>query len=346
MRDKRPVDELSIEELERILAVRKREERLKRLRRMSEAGRRVLPVEPAVQVAPQAEAALPPAPVAAPERPAFAPAGSLPEEGAPRFEDDLAMEQDRTSATRNEARAAFWNMVWNRSLLVIEIAAFIGLILIGVQMFQALQTLNAETAAAQAQAQAFAGLPTPSPTPEIRLNRLVLPGGHTPPTSPGGAQFNFNEIPEQYRPVIQQQLAAPIALPTPSPESPTRLRIPRLNVDASVFIGTDWEALRRGVGYQSGTGLPGQPGNVVLSAHNDIYGELFRYLDQLQPGDEVVIYTSSRQYTYLVREWNIVSPYAVDVMNPTRTATATLISCYPYQIDNQRIVVFADLRQD
>ena len=230
MRDKRPVDELSIEELERILAVRKREERLKRLRRMSEAGRRVLPVEPAVQLAPQVEATPPPAPVVAPERPALAPPGSLLEEGAPRFEDDLATGQDRTSAARNEARAAFWNMVWNRSLLVIEIAAFIGLILIGVQMFQALQTLNAETAAAQAQAQAFVGLPAPSPTPEIRLNRLVLPGGHTPPTSPGGAQFNFNEIPEQYRPIIQQQLAAPIALPTPSPESPTRLRLSLIHI--------------------------------------------------------------------------------------------------------------------
>jgi sortase A len=34
MRDKRPVDELSIEELERILAIRKREQRQQRLERM------------------------------------------------------------------------------------------------------------------------------------------------------------------------------------------------------------------------------------------------------------------------------------------------------------------------
>src|SRR4051812_7564577 len=39
MRDKRPVDELSIEELEKILAIRKREEREKRLDRMKRAGR-------------------------------------------------------------------------------------------------------------------------------------------------------------------------------------------------------------------------------------------------------------------------------------------------------------------
>ena len=39
MRDKRPVDELSIEELEKILAIRKREEREKRLDRMKRSGR-------------------------------------------------------------------------------------------------------------------------------------------------------------------------------------------------------------------------------------------------------------------------------------------------------------------
>src|SRR4029079_10587912 len=39
MRDKRPVDELSIEELEKILAIRRREEREKRLDRMKRAGR-------------------------------------------------------------------------------------------------------------------------------------------------------------------------------------------------------------------------------------------------------------------------------------------------------------------
>src|SRR5262245_16562940 len=39
MRDKRPVDELSIEELERILAIKKREERQRRMQRMQRDGR-------------------------------------------------------------------------------------------------------------------------------------------------------------------------------------------------------------------------------------------------------------------------------------------------------------------
>jgi hypothetical protein len=39
MRDKRPVDELSIEELERVLAIRRREDRQKQLQRMQRNGR-------------------------------------------------------------------------------------------------------------------------------------------------------------------------------------------------------------------------------------------------------------------------------------------------------------------
>ena len=171
----------------------------------------------------------------------------------------------------------------------------------------------------------------------------MLPGGHTPPTEGRSAQFNYSEIPEHLRPLVQQQMAAPISLPTPGPESPTRIQIPAINVDASIVSGTDWEALKRGVGHQPGTGLPGQSGNVVLSAHNDIYGDLFRHLDDLEPGDQIIISTFSQRYTYTVREYQILRPSDVWVMDPTHNPTATLISCYPYQVDTQRIVVFADL---
>ena len=39
MRDKRPVDELSVEELERVLAIKRREERQQHLQRMQRTGR-------------------------------------------------------------------------------------------------------------------------------------------------------------------------------------------------------------------------------------------------------------------------------------------------------------------
>ncbi|MBL8130999.1 MAG: hypothetical protein JNL42_04010, partial [Anaerolineae bacterium] len=56
MRDKRPVDELSIDELERILAIRKREERQKQLERMRRAGRLI---DSAQETPPEAPSAPP-----------------------------------------------------------------------------------------------------------------------------------------------------------------------------------------------------------------------------------------------------------------------------------------------
>jgi sortase A len=83
---------------------------------------------------------------------------------------------------------------------------------------------------------------------------------------------------------------------------------------------------------------------VVLSAHNDVYGELFRYLDKLVPGDTVILYTQQRKYEYIVDRTSIVEPTAVEVMASTGSPTATLISCYPYLVNKQRIVVFARLQ--
>jgi sortase A len=108
--------------------------------------------------------------------------------------------------------------------------------------------------------------------------------------------------------------------------------------------GDGWEQLKKGVGQNIGSTNPGQDGNVILSAHNDVYGELFRYLDKLQPGDQVVLYTQQRQYTYVVDRTAVVEPTAVEVMASTGSPTVTLISCYPYLVDKQRIVVFARLQ--
>lgn len=117
-----------------------------------------------------------------------------------------------------------------------------------------------------------------------------------------------------------------------------------LNVDAPIVQGDGWEQLKKGVGQYIGSSAPGRDGNLVLSAHNDVYGELFRYLDRLVPGDQVIVYTQQRQFTYIVDRTVLVEPTAVEVMSPTASPTVTLISCYPYLINDQRIVVFARLQ--
>jgi sortase A len=100
------------------------------------------------------------------------------------------------------------------------------------------------------------------------------------------------------------------------------------------------------VAQHLGTGIPGQNGNMVFSAHNDIFGEIFRHLHKLNPGDQVIIFSNYRAYTYVVTGTQIVEPTFVQVMDPTPDPTLTLISCYPYLIDTERIVVKAEIKNN
>ena len=142
------------------------------------------------------------------------------------------------------------------------------------------------------------------------------------------------------------QSLANLPVPTAGPQQAIRLQVPAINLDAPVVQGDGWEQLKKGVGQHAGTADPGQTGNLVLSAHNDVFGEIFRDLDQLKKGDSIVVYTAARAYTYIVTDTQVVEPTRVDLMAATPNATITLISCYPYRVDNQRIVVSAELQKN
>lgn len=341
MRDKRPVDELSVEELERILAIRKREERQSKLQRMRRAGRIVEPpaAAPAASSAPiKPTAALPIPPDPLITAPAVPPA-PLTRDAAPRFED----EADFGGAPVQQRQ--FWRSFMNQSLLLIEVAAVAGLIFLGYQMFLSINNLRRETASAVALAdeQRRATMPTLAPTPQIRLSEIVLPGGHIF-TASGEVQFNYAEIPEALRGLVETEILRPvISRPQPTRETALELNIPKLNIETTIVQGTDWEALKLGVGqFQNGVNPSDAEGNLVLSGHNDIYGEHFRYLDQLKPGDEFYVRTETQIHTYRVTDSQIVEPNAVWVMQSRGGAVATLISCYPYQVNDKRYIVFAE----
>jgi sortase A len=218
-------------------------------------------------------------------------------------------------------------------LLIVEVSAVLGFIFILFNGLNLIKELNQE---------AVAGMEQPTLTSTPLIVALVLPSGHTPPNSPGGAQPNDAEIPEHLRPLVQS--LANIPAPTPGPEQAVRIQIPAIQVDAPVVQGDGWEQLKKGVGQHAGTANPGEKGNAVLSAHNDIFGEIFRDLDRLQPGDQIILFTNQRAYTYLVVDTLVVEPTDVEVMASTSQPNVTLISCYPYLVDDQRIVVKARLQ--
>jgi len=317
MPDRRAVDELSIEELEEILAIRKHEAREARLKRLRAEGR-VLDVPEAVSARSDEPAAPNGTAAAYVRRSKFSEV----------YEDDDA--KRRFVPSPQTVRR--WR---DRLLLLIEVGAVAGLILIFISVQQSRIETN-QTAVA-----ALPAVPTPAPTPLI--NAIVLPSGHRPPIAPGGAAPNFDEIPAHLRAYAQSVTPQPI--PTPGPGQPTRLQIPAINVDAQIVPGDTWDQLKKGVGQHLGTANPGERGNLVLSAHNDVFGEIFRYLDQLKPGDEIIVYSGQQRYRYTISESRIVAPTQVDVMSTTNEPTLTLISCTPYLVDNKRIVVFGQLAQ-
>lgn len=247
---------------------------------------------------------------------------------APIFDEEA--EDERPS--RRPSKRQTW---LSRFLLLVEGLAVAGLIFVLFNGANLVRSLNEEVSAAMAQ-------PTLTPTPLI--SAVVLPSGHTPPNSAGGVQPNEAEIPEHLRPLVQSMAEIPV--PTPGPQQAVRIQIPAIGVDHPVVQGDGWEQLKKGVGQHIGTPNPGQTGNMVLSAHNDVFGEIFRDLDRLNPGDEVVLFTNQRTYTYVVKETKIVEPTQVEVMAPTADPVVTLISCYPYLVDNQRIVVSAYLKAE
>ena len=218
-------------------------------------------------------------------------------------------------------------------LLVAESLAVIGLVALAISFLSTLGSFNQKVAASLQQ-------PTLEPTPMIQA--IVLPEGHTPPNGPGGARPNEAEIPEHLRPLWQSFSDLPTSVPALG--QAIRIQIPAIKVDAPVVQGDSWEQLKKGVAQQIGTPNPGEIGNLVLSGHNDVYGEVFRYLDQLKPGDEVTLFTSRRKYTYIVAGTQMAKPSAVEVMAQTRDARVTLISCHPYLVDDHRIVISAILQ--
>ncbi len=244
---------------------------------------------------------------------------------------EIEEESEPVTDLRKKAKARRRNTL-DKLLYGVEIVAILGLFLLLFNGARLLTNLNKEFSTS---------LNPGDMTPTALITAVVLPSGHTPPIEGVEVRPNTSEIPEHLQAIMLSFENLPI--PTPGPQSARQMQIPRINVNAPVVMGDNWEQLKKGIGQHLNTASPGQKGNMVVSAHNDIFGELFRDLDKLQPGDEVIVITQDRSYTYVVTGTQIVNPTDVHVMDQTENATLTLISCYPYRVDNKRIVVTAVL---
>jgi sortase A len=124
-----------------------------------------------------------------------------------------------------------------------------------------------------------------------------------------------------------------------------RLEIPSIDVDKYVVAGVDPEDLHQGPGHYPDTPLPGQFGNAAIAGHRTTWGQPFFRIDEVEPGDEIVVTTPAGRFTYRVTGTAIVGPsdYFVVATDDPTIATLTLTSCHPRWSAKQRIVVTARL---
>lgn len=183
----------------------------------------------------------------------------------------------------------------------------------------------------------------------------------TSPTSPDGT-VTVTSDPVTSDPVTSDPATAPTsaAPPTttipsasisapPSGEPLARLDIPRIGMEGTIIIeGVSPSDLRDGPGHFPETPLPGQYGNAALAGHRTTHGQPFSRVDELAPGDDIIVTTLAGRYTYVVTGTVIVGPndyrQVIPTVDPTR-ATIVLTSCHPRWSTRQRIVVAAELDQ-
>ena len=104
-----------------------------------------------------------------------------------------------------------------------------------------------------------------------------------------------------------------------------RLLIPRLGLDEVVVEGIGDDALRAGPGHMTGSALPGEPGNSVISAHRDRH---FRPLGGLVVGDTVITESGTGPVRWVVSRIRVVTADAPALLT-TATPVLTLTTCWP-----------------
>jgi len=104
-----------------------------------------------------------------------------------------------------------------------------------------------------------------------------------------------------------------------------RLVIPKLDLDEVVVEGVGAAALRAGPGHMTGSAVPGDRGNSVLSAHRDRH---FRSLGELGVGDTLVTESDRGTVVWQVARVRVVTADA-PVLHGSDSPMLTLTTCWP-----------------
>jgi len=177
------------------------------------------------------------------------------------------------------------------------------------------------------------------------------------------APAQLPETPLELNPTIAPAtlIAAPrpTATPDAGPQTPQRIVIPAINLDAPIeTVGwhvingaSQWDVPDHfAAGWLKTSARVGEVGNTVLDGHHNIGGEVFRYLVDLKIGDEIEIQSNGQMFVYKVTTRKILAdrdqPYEVRLKNaqwiqPTNDERLTLVTCWPYWTNTHRLIIVA-----
>ena len=121
------------------------------------------------------------------------------------------------------------------------------------------------------------------------------------------------------------------------------IEIPSIDVNLTIYHGTDDDVLAKGVGHLKESSLPvgGKNTRCILTGHRGLpTAKLFTRLDEVKKGDMFYIHVCNRTLAYKVREVKVILPDDLESLNivPGKDLVS-LVTCTPYGINTKRLVV-------
>ena len=106
------------------------------------------------------------------------------------------------------------------------------------------------------------------------------------------------------------------------------IEIPSIKLSQALVEGISDDVLKYFLGHFPDSALPGEKGNFSVAGHRvSDYTDAFINLYKVKSGDEVIVKTHDKKYTYVIEENFIVEPEDIQVLDNTEDATMTLVTC-------------------
>ena len=114
------------------------------------------------------------------------------------------------------------------------------------------------------------------------------------------------------------------------------------------------EELKKGVVRYPGTARPGEVGNAFIFGHSSNYpwvkseyNDVFALLDNLENGDEIIVFYDQKKYVYHVTDRATVKPGDTKVLSSRDTTKKelSLMTCWPVGTALERLIIFAELQE-